>query len=126
MEKYPLSHELNKCKSVFTFRLSRGSDSEKYYTLMINPEGESKRKINFEEEGGIGFVGNNDGYLFDTPADGIYDITIVSDNSVVIIYINDNIAYTNRIYGTAKNCWSINSYGGSLRISGLTVSHLAK
>lgn len=80
------------------------------------------RKINFEEEGGSGFIGNTDGYVFDTPTDGVYDVTVVTDNSVVTVYINDCAAYTNRVYGTAKNCWSINSYGGNISISDITIS----
>jgi hypothetical protein len=39
------------------------------------------------------------------------------------MYINDVCSYTNRIYGTQKNCWSINNYGGKIDISDLTVSH---
>ena len=29
------------------------------------------------------------------------------NNSVMVMYINDICAYTNRIYGIQKNCWSI-------------------
>lgn len=85
-------------------------------------ESDKLRKINFEEERGAGFVGNTDGYVFDAPTDGVYDVTVVTDNSVVTVYINDCAAYTNRVYGTAKNCWSINSYGGNISISDITIS----
>lgn len=110
----------------FGISLSRGSDSDKYYSIIVNPESDTRRKINFEEEGGVGFIANTDGYLFDTPADGVYDITIVTDNSVVTMYINDCVAYTNRVYGTARNCWSINSYGGSISVSDITVNSNVK
>lgn len=108
----------------FGISLSRGSDSDKYYTLVINPESPTTRKINFEEEGpeGTGFIANADGYLFEAPADGVYNITMVTDNSVVTLYINDVAAYTNRIYGLPRNCWSINSYGGSIEVTDLTVA----
>lgn len=106
----------------FGISLSRGSDSEKFYSIIVNPESDKLRKINFEEEGGSGFIGNTDGYVFDTPTDGVYDVTVVTDNSVVTVYINDCAAYTNRVYGTAKNCWSINSYGGNISISDITIS----
>ena len=39
----------------------------------------------------------------------------------MVMYINDVCAYTNRIYGIQKNCWSINSYGGNITISDLKV-----
>lgn len=109
----------------FGISLVRGSDSEKYYTIVVNPEGDSNRKINFEEEGvaGKGFVDGIDGYVFSRPADNTYRITICTDNSVCTVYINDNVAYTNRIYGIQKNCWSLNNYGGTLEISDLEVSY---
>lgn len=110
----------------FGFSLVRGTDSEKYYTIVLNPEDDgNKRKINFEEEGkkGEGFIAGIDGYPFDTPADNVYNITVYTDNSVCVVYINDNVAYTNRIYGIQKNCWSINSYSGSIQISNLKVSY---
>ena len=108
----------------FGISFSRGSDSDKYYSLIINPESNSLRKINLEEEGadGCGFISNADGYLFPTPADKSYDITIVTDNSVVTLYINDNVAYTGRIYGTAKKCWSVNCYSGNINVSELRIS----
>lgn len=107
----------------FGMSFSRGSDSEKYYSVIVNPESETIRKINFEEEGGAGFIPNTDGYVFATPENGVYNITVVTDNSIVTVYINDNVAYTNRIYGTAKNCWSINSYGGNITINNLKISN---
>lgn len=107
----------------FGFSLVRGSDSEMFYSIIVNPEGENRRKINFEEEGGSGFIADTDGYLFDTPADGVYHITAVTDNSVVTVYINECAAFTTRVYGTAKNCWSINSYdNANIKITDLSIS----
>lgn len=101
----------------------RGSDSLKFYSLIVNPEGDGRRKINFEQEGaeGIGFIGNADGYVFDAPADGVYHIRILTDNSICTMYINDVACQTSRIYGIQKNCWSINCYDGSIKVSGLKV-----
>ncbi len=108
----------------FGISLARGNDSRKYYTLMVNPEGPDRRKINLEEEGpdGSGFMPDNDSYLFDTPADGVYNITLVTDNSVVALYINDVLCYTNRIYGIAMNPWSVNCYGGNIEVSDMNIS----
>ena len=102
----------------------RGTDSEKYYSLVVNPENEQTRKINFEEEGsaGRGFINGIDGYNFARPTDNVYHVTIYTDNSIAVMYINDVCCYTNRIYEVQKNCWSINNYGGNITISNLTVS----
>lgn len=106
----------------FGVSFARGSDSDKFYSIIVNPESESVRKINYEEEGGMGFVPNTDGYNFNTPSDGVYNITIITDNSVMTMYINETVAYTTRVYGTARNCWSINSYGGNVEITNLKIS----
>lgn len=106
----------------FGFSFVRGSDAEKYYSIVVNPEDNNKRKLNFEEEGtaGIGFVDGIDSYLFDAPSDNTYHVTICNDQSVCTVYINDELAYTNRIYGIQKNCWSINCYTGSISVTHLT------
>ena len=108
----------------FGISLVRGSDSEKYYTMVVNPEGEDTRKVNFEQEGsaGAGFIEGIDGYNFQRPTDNTYKIDIYTDNSVMVMYINDVCAYTNRIYGIQKNCWSVNNYGGSITVSDVKVS----
>lgn len=106
----------------FGFSMARGDDSEVFYSVVINPESDTLRKINFEEEGGTGFIANTDGYVFNTPADGVYHITAVIDNSVLTVYINDNVGYTVRLYGAARNCWSINSYGGNIAVKDIKIS----
>ena len=120
----------------------RGTNAEYYYTMVVNPENENWRKINFEQEGyrlievwnddeqkwdeeklyGKGFVEGIDGYGFARPADNVYKVDIYTDNSVLVMYINDNVCYTQRIYGIQKNCWSINNYGGSVTVSDVKVS----
>ena len=107
----------------FGISLVRGSDSKKYYSLVVNPESDNTRKVNFEEEGteGAGFIAGIDGYVFNRPTDSIYHITIYTDNSVCVMYINDVACYTNRIYGIQKNCWSINSYDGAINVSNVEV-----
>lgn len=108
----------------FGFSFCRGTDSEKFYSVIVNPEENgAKKKLNFEEEGGKGFISGADSYFFDTPSDNVYDITILTDNSVCVVYINDVLAYTNRIYGMQKNCWSINCYDGNITVNDLNVMY---
>ena len=108
----------------FGISFVRGTDSKKYYTIVVNPEDENHRKLNFEQEGeeGEGFTEAADGYCFERPADNVYNVDIYTDNSVLTLYINDVCAYTQRIYGIQKNCWSINNYGGSVTVSNVKVS----
>ena len=108
----------------FGISFVRGTDSKKYYTIVVNPEDENHRKLNFEQEGeeGEGFTEAADGYCFERPADNVYNVDIYTDNSVLTLYINDVCAYNQRIYGIQKNCWSINNYGGSVTVSNVKVS----
>lgn len=70
----------------------------------------------------IFLIGGADGNIFSTPADNTYDITIVTDNSVCVVYVNGQIANTGRVYGANKNCWSINSYNGRITVSNLKMN----
>ncbi len=109
----------------FGISLGRGSDSGNYYTLVVNPEnGGAQHKINLENEGegGAGFIANNDSYMFPTPAGNVYNVVLVTDNSVVSLYINNVLTYTNRIHNVAENCWSINCYSGTASVSNISVA----
>lgn len=114
----------------FGISLCRGTsavceaDSGVYYSLVLNPESENRRKINFEQEGenGKGFIANIDGYTFPTPADNTYRIDIYTDNSVMVMYVNDKVCYTNRVHGIARNCWSVNAYTGSVQVYDISVT----
>lgn len=109
----------------FAVSFARGGDSEKYYSIVVNPEDEgANRKINFEEAGpeGMGFIEGIDSYKFPTPQDNIYDVTVITDNSVCTVYINDTVVFTNRIYGIARNCWSLDCLEGNVTISNLSVT----
>ena len=92
--------------------------------MIVKYEGNGTRKLNFEEDGNTRkFISGADSYNFSNPADMTYDITILTDNSVCVVYINDELAYTNRIYGVQKNCWSINCYDGDITVSNLSVMY---
>lgn len=105
----------------FGISVCRNANTTKYYSLIVNPEANGIRKINFEEEGngGIGFVPYIDGYLFAQPANGEYNVDIYIDGSVLTMYINDIACYTNRIYGMFNYGWSINCYSGSAQVSNI-------
>ena len=115
----------------FGLSFVRGTDGRSFYTLVVNPETGGRRKVNFEHEGpgGTGFIKGGDGYMFQAPADGVYNIDVYTDNSVLTLYISSPssegsgevlCAYTQRFYGIAQNGWSINSYAGS----NVTVSNI--
>lgn len=94
-----------------------------YYSLRVNPEGPSYRKVNFWQNGAENpFIEGADGYNFPRPEDNVYNIDIYTDNSVVTMYINGKFGITQRIYGLMRNCWSINTYGKQMEVTNLTVT----
>jgi beta-fructofuranosidase len=107
----------------FGVSLVRYTGAKQYYSLILNPEGDNDRKVNFEQESpeGSKFIEGIDGYNFPRPTDNVYHIDIYTDNSVMVMYINGDWAYTNRIYGIQNNCWSINNYGGEITVSDVRV-----
>ena len=109
----------------FGISFVRGTDGRSFYTLVVNPENNGLRKVNFEHEGpgGTGFIKGGDGYMFKAPDNGVYNIDVYTDNSVLALYINDVCAYTQRFYGIAQNGWSINCYSGSnVSVSNLKIT----
>ncbi|MFV8390548.1 glycoside hydrolase domain-containing protein [Flavobacterium sp. LB1P71] len=55
------------------------------------------------------------------PVNKEFDITIISENSVCVIYINDEIAFTNRIYKMNQNPWAIFADNGEVTFSDLKI-----
>lgn len=55
------------------------------------------------------------------PANKEFDVTIISENSVCVIYINDEIAFTNRIYKMNQNPWAIFADNGEVTFSDLKI-----
>ena len=77
--------------------------------------------MNFEQEGpdAMGFIPYIDGYFFSQPANNVYQVDIYIDRSVLVMYINDNVCYTNRIYGLSGKPWTIRCYNGSVQIANI-------
>lgn len=108
----------------FGISFCRNVESDKYYSVIVNPENMgTQRKIIFCEEGpsGQGYIPGIDSYVFLPPSDNVYRIKVFTSGSVCVVYINDSVAYTNRIYGLENNSWSINNYGGSIEVKNIKV-----
>ena len=107
----------------FGISFCRDEEARKYYTVRIFPEGDGTCNIRFSEDGpdGTGEIQWIDGCLFTAPSDLNYKISIFNENSVFVLYVNDNACYTNRIYGIGDHKWSIESYQGDLVISEMAV-----
>ena len=107
----------NGAEDKFGISVARDNNTGIFYSLIVNPEENNMRKVNFEQEGGIGFIPYIDSYFFAQPADRTYHVDIFIDNSILVLYINDAVCYTNRVYRMQNHGWSINCYSGSIQVS---------
>ena len=55
------------------------------------------------------------------PANKEFEVTIISENSVCVVYINDELAFTNRIYKMNQNPWTIFANNGEVIFNDLKV-----
>ncbi len=95
---------------------------EKYYSLMVCPNGDgSKHFIRLEEEQGVWELKGGASFEFPTPADNTYKIDVYTDNSVLVLYINDVVTYTQRLYHIQRNCWSVNCYEGEATVKDIQI-----
>lgn len=58
------------------------------------------------------------------PNNKIFDVKIIIERSIATVYINGNVAFTNRIYKMELNPWGIFSDNGSINISNLKINKI--
>lgn len=54
----------------------------------------------------------------------IFNIRIIIEKSICIVYVNDNVAFTNRIYRMDQNPWTIFADSGTIIISDFTIKQI--
>lgn len=55
------------------------------------------------------------------PNDKQFHVKMILEKSICVVYVNDNVAFTNRIYKMNQNPWTIFADEGKLEISGLQI-----
>jgi beta-fructofuranosidase len=58
------------------------------------------------------------------PEDKVFNIKIIIEKSVCVLYVNDNVAFTNRIYRMDQNPWTIFVDNGIIKITDLTINKI--
>lgn len=59
---------------------------------------------------------------FTASSDGVYNIEVYAEQSVCVVYVNGQYAFTNRIYNMQRNPWSIFASDGTIEVSDIQVS----
>lgn len=104
---------------VFAFSFVDNSDRDAVYTIRLNL---AHQKIYFNKDGSNSVQEINQ-VPMPRSADGVYRIRIYNDQSVCVMYVNDQVAFTNRIYGMPKNPWRMACEHGCVTVSGLTIKN---
>ena len=55
------------------------------------------------------------------PTNRIFNVKIIIEKSICVVYINDNIAFTNRIYKMDQNPWTIFADQGTVKVNQLKI-----
>lgn len=55
------------------------------------------------------------------PENKIFDVKIVVEKSICVVYVNGQVAFTNRIYKMNQNPWAIFSDNGSIKVTGMKI-----
>ena len=58
------------------------------------------------------------------PDDKIFNVKIIIEKSICVLYVNDNVAFTNRIYKMDQNPWTIFANNGTIKISNFTINKI--
>ena len=56
------------------------------------------------------------------PDDKLFNIKIIIEKSVCVLYINDNVAFTNRIDKMDQNPWTIFADNGTIKVTDMAIS----
>jgi len=77
-------------------------------TLDKDTNEETRKNINFQG--------------FKASPDGVYHIEVYTEESVCVVYVNGQYAFTNRIYNMQRNPWGIFASDGTVEISDIELS----
>lgn len=106
----------NNTNEIFGFSFVDNSDKDAVYTLRINLQ---NQKIYYNKDSRSGEVSEINQAALPHSDNGVYNIRIYNDQSVCVLYVNDEVAFTNRIYGMPRNPWKIICEQGSVTVQNL-------
>ena len=109
--------KLSDLQGRFSIDFARGSDSKSWYSVQVNAD-EAKANLEKKGEDGKWLLDSQ----FKQPTDGVYHVTVCTDQSVCVVYINDEFAFTNRIYNLQKNPWSISAIKGDVKVENIKMN----
>lgn len=100
---------------VFGFVVRDNSDNDIRYSFRLNL---ANRKLYFNEDNkSTGAVAEINQASLPDVSDGIYDLRIYHEQSVIVVYVNDKVAMTSRLCNVSRNPWSVFCESGNVQVS---------
>jgi beta-fructofuranosidase len=75
--------------------------------FMHNETGSNRKELNFTP--------------LVVPENKVFDVKIIIEKSIAVVYVNNNTAFTNRIYKMNQNPWTIFSDNGTIKVTEITI-----
>ncbi|MCD8292728.1 MAG: DUF4975 domain-containing protein [Prevotellaceae bacterium] len=120
--KIEFDAEVSPGESVFGISFVDCSDRDYDYRVYIEDRWDALKFDKWSlDEAGEEQRDNINYFNFIHPDDGKYHITAVTDQSVCVVYINGQYAFTNRIYYMQRNPWGIFCSDGCVTVSNISV-----
>ncbi len=114
----------------FGFSFGAGGDMSEVYSIIFDPTSTNRWATPslFMYKESTYTTGSYTSELDFTPLivpdNKVYDVKIIIEKSICVLYVNDNVAFTNRIYKMNQNPWTIFSDNGTINISGLEIDKI--
>ena len=101
---------------VFGFTVRDNSDNNTRYSFRLNLANQMMYLNRDNKGGGVEELNQ---VPLPRSADGVYNLRIYQEQSVIVVYVNDQIAFTNRIYNQGRNPWSVFCDSGRVSLKGV-------
>lgn len=98
---------------VFGFSLRDNSNNDIRFSFRMNL---ADQKLYLNKDNKNGNVEEISQVSLPRSADGVYNLRIYHEQSIIVVYVNDKIAFTNRIYNISRNPWSVFCENGSVKV----------
>lgn len=107
--------------SIFGFTFGASSDEQKaqHLRFLLEPENNDKADLAHDSDE---FGQLNWRSLYDLRHERSYEITICIEHSIAVMYINNRLAFTSRIYGMENNPWQIFCERGKIAVRDLKIA----
>ena len=101
---------------MFGFTVRDNSDNNTRYSFRLNLANQMMYLNRDNKGGGVEELNQ---VPLPRSADGVYNLRIYQEQSLIVVYVNDQIAFTNRIYNQGRNPWSVFCDSGRVSLKGV-------